>query len=181
LPNSQKFRGIVVDILVVIVNVCNFWNIRFSCRVKDLSPGTPDFFYSSANALWSRRSRWRDDVRKERQCCFQMYKHFRRKYWVNLWESTQYINLCYASRAFNQVPILCRRYIHYTLQSYEGATVYVVFKCINISDVNIEILGIHVIHLYGHSIKFRYYLDGIFIYSDCIRCYCCYTRYTEKS
>jgi hypothetical protein len=40
--------------------------------------------------------------------------HFRREYWVNLWESTQYINWCYALRAFNQVPILFRRYIHYT-------------------------------------------------------------------
>jgi hypothetical protein len=42
--------------------------MRFSCCVKDLYPGTPDFFLSSANAhaLSSRRSRWRDDARKER-------------------------------------------------------------------------------------------------------------------
>jgi hypothetical protein len=45
LPNSQKFRGIVV----VIVNFCKFYNIHFSCCVKDLYPGTPDFFFSSAN------------------------------------------------------------------------------------------------------------------------------------
>jgi hypothetical protein len=110
--------------------------------LKDLYPGTPDLFFSGANAhaLSSRRSRWRDDMlgssldigllvlftffniqrpssapppnhllpvfscekvlnikkyinktrrprsrlaRKEWQCCFQMYKHFRREYWVN--------------------------------------------------------------------------------------------------
>jgi hypothetical protein len=35
-----------------------------SCCVKDIYPGTPDFFFSSANAhaLSSRRSRWRDDM-----------------------------------------------------------------------------------------------------------------------
>jgi hypothetical protein len=46
---------------------CKFYNMRFSCCVKDIYPGTPDFFFSSANAhaLSSRRSRWRDDARKE--------------------------------------------------------------------------------------------------------------------
>ena len=64
MPSSQKFRGIFFVILIF----CKFYNIRFSCCVKDLYPGTPDFFFSSANAhaLSSRRSRWRDDARKER-------------------------------------------------------------------------------------------------------------------
>ena len=55
LPSSQKFRRSVV----VIVNFCKFWNIRFSCYVKDPpAPGTPYFFFSSANAhaLSSHRS-----------------------------------------------------------------------------------------------------------------------------
>ena len=48
----------------VIVIFCKFYNIRFSCCVKDIYPGTPDFFLGSANAhaLSSRRSRWRDDM-----------------------------------------------------------------------------------------------------------------------
>ena len=65
---------------------------------------------------------------------------------------------------FQSSTDICRRYIHYAELRRSDS---VVFKCINISDVNIEkifdILGIHVIH-YGHSIKFRYYLDGILIY-----------------
>jgi hypothetical protein len=60
LPSSQKFRGMVF----VIVIFCEFYNIRFSCCVKDIYPGTHDFFFSSANAhaLSSRRSRWRNDM-----------------------------------------------------------------------------------------------------------------------
>ena len=42
MPSSQKFRGIVF----VIVIFCKFYNIRFSCCVKDIY----------------RRSRWRDDL-----------------------------------------------------------------------------------------------------------------------
>jgi hypothetical protein len=64
LPSSQKFRGIVFFILIF----CKFYNIRFSCCVKDLYPRTPDFFFSSTNAhaLSRHRSRWRDNARKER-------------------------------------------------------------------------------------------------------------------
>jgi hypothetical protein len=77
-PSSQKFWGIVV----VIVNFCKFYNICFSCCVKDLSPGKPIFFCSNGNAhaLSSRRSRWRDDARKEPwsdTVLFSNNKHFR--------------------------------------------------------------------------------------------------------
>ena len=60
---------------------------------------------------------------------------------------------------FQSSTDICRRYIHYTEL---GRSDSVVLKCVNISDVGLniekifEILGIHVIH-YGHSIKFRYY------------------------
>jgi hypothetical protein len=51
--------------------------------------------------------RWRDDARKERDSV--VFKC------INIsGESTQYINFCYALRAFNQVPILFRQYIHCT-------------------------------------------------------------------
>jgi hypothetical protein len=83
LAKFTKFRGIVV----VIVNFCKFYNICFSCCVKDFPPGKPIFFFSNANAhdivLSSRRSRWRADARKERwsdTVLFSNYKHFRREY-----------------------------------------------------------------------------------------------------
>jgi hypothetical protein len=62
LPSSQKFPGIVV----VIVNFCQFYNIRFSVLCE-------------GHALSSCRSRWRDDARKGRhcrQCCFQIINIF---------------------------------------------------------------------------------------------------------
>ena len=31
----------------VIVIFCKFYNIRFSCCVKDIYPGTPDFFLAA--------------------------------------------------------------------------------------------------------------------------------------
>jgi hypothetical protein len=39
LPSSQRFRVL----FVVIVIFCKFYNIRFSCCVKGVYPGTPDF------------------------------------------------------------------------------------------------------------------------------------------
>ena len=79
--------------LLVIVNCCQFYNIRFSVLCEGFFPRITHFFFSSANAhaLSSRRSRWRDAVpRKERHCrvptvLFSNYKHsYRREYRVNL-------------------------------------------------------------------------------------------------
>jgi hypothetical protein len=71
-----------------------------------------------------------------------MYKHFRRVlYWVNLWDSTQYINWCYALRAFNQVPILVWRYIHCTEL---GSSETCCFEMYKISDINIEKILVYV-------------------------------------
>jgi hypothetical protein len=105
----KKFRGIVV----VIVIFCNFYNIRFSCCVKDLYPGTPDFFFSSANAhaLSSRRSRWRDDARKERLLMERIFQTWILSKSLRIYAIYKPM-LCITG--INQVPILFRRYIHYT-------------------------------------------------------------------
>jgi hypothetical protein len=45
-------------------------------------PGTPNFSLAVQMRMRYQAidQRWRDDARKERQCCFEMYKHFRREY-----------------------------------------------------------------------------------------------------
>jgi hypothetical protein len=71
LPSSQKFRGIVV----VIANFITF-----------ASPEHPIFSLAAQMRMRYQAAdqRWRDDATKEHkgaiQCCFQIYKHFRREY-----------------------------------------------------------------------------------------------------